>query len=187
MIHVVSKGRALPLAWRVRPAPKGHLPAELHSALVALISGLLPVGAQVVWLGDGECDGPRLQHTLQQAGWCYACRTATSTVAMGAGETFRLETLGSCLKPGRLSEFKEVHGTREAYGPIMVLCGWAKGDQEPWYWVRNRATAEGCDRSTPKKLCHSLSTLRALRDVHLGCRQRFRRQIPLMNIIPDAT
>jgi hypothetical protein len=146
MIHVVSKGRALPLAWRVRPAPKGHLPAELHSALVALISGLLPVGAQVVWLGDGECDGPRLQHTLQQAGWCYACRTATSTVAMGAGETFRLETLGSCLKPGRLSEFKEVHGTREAYGPIMVLCGWAKGDQEPWYWVRNRAPAEDACR-----------------------------------------
>ena len=24
MIHVVSKGRALPLAWRVRQAPKGH-------------------------------------------------------------------------------------------------------------------------------------------------------------------
>ena len=28
MIHVVSKGRALPLAWRVRQAPKGHFPAE---------------------------------------------------------------------------------------------------------------------------------------------------------------
>jgi hypothetical protein len=26
MIHVVYKGRALPLAWRVRQAPKGHVP-----------------------------------------------------------------------------------------------------------------------------------------------------------------
>ena len=30
MIHVVYKGRALPLAWRVRQAPKGHFPEELH-------------------------------------------------------------------------------------------------------------------------------------------------------------
>jgi hypothetical protein len=127
MIHVIYKGRALPLAWRVRQAPKGHCPEELHIALVDLISGLLPAGAQVVLLGEGEFDGTRLQQTLQQAGWSYACRTATSTVAMWAGETFRRDALGSCLKPGRLIELKEAHCTREAYGPIMVLCCWAKG------------------------------------------------------------
>src|SRR5206468_5436612 len=65
MIDVVYKGRALPLAWRVRQAPKGHFPEELHIALVDLISGLLPAGAQVVLLGDGEFDGTRLQQTLQ--------------------------------------------------------------------------------------------------------------------------
>jgi hypothetical protein len=151
MIHVVYKGRALPLAWRVRQAPKGHFPEELHIALVDLISGLLPVGAQVVLLGDGEFDGIRLQQTLQQAGWSYACRTATSTVATWAGETFRLDALGSCLKPGRLIELKEVHCTREAYGPIMVLCCWAKGYQEPLYLVRNMATAEEACRWYEKR------------------------------------
>jgi hypothetical protein len=85
MIHVVYKGRALPLAWRVRQAPKGHFPADLHIALVELISGLIPAGVRVVLLGDGECDGTRLQQTLQQAGWSYACRTATSTVATVGG------------------------------------------------------------------------------------------------------
>ena len=108
MIHVVYKGRALPLAWRVRQAPKGHFPEDLHIALVTLISELIPVGTQVVLLGDGEFDGTQLQHTLQQAGWSSACRTATSTVATWAGETFRLDALGACLKPGRLSELKEV-------------------------------------------------------------------------------
>jgi hypothetical protein len=127
MLHVVSKGRALPRAWRVRQAPKGHLPEELHIALVELISGLIPAGTPVVLLGDGACDGTRLQQRWQQAGWSYACRTATSTVATWEGETFRLEALGACLKPGRRSELQEVHCTREAYGPIMVLCGWAKG------------------------------------------------------------
>jgi len=151
MIHVVYKGRALPLAWRVRQAPKGHFPEDLHIALVTLISELIPVGTQVVLLGDGEFDGTRLQQTLQEAGWSYACRTATSTVATWAGETFRLDALGACLKPGRLIELKEVHYTREAYGPIMVLCCWAKGYQEPLYLVSNMATAEEACRLYEKR------------------------------------
>src|SRR5256714_2036514 len=68
MIHVVYKGRALPLAWRMRQAPKGHFPEELHIALVALISGPISPGAQVGLLGDGGFDGARLQQTLPQAG-----------------------------------------------------------------------------------------------------------------------
>src|SRR5499425_3563959 len=48
MIHVVYKGRALPLAWRVRQGPKGHFPEDLHIALIDLISGLLPAGTPVV-------------------------------------------------------------------------------------------------------------------------------------------
>jgi hypothetical protein len=151
MIHVVYKGRALPLAWRVRQAPKGHFPEDLHIALVTLISELIPAGTQVVLLGDGEFDGMRLQQTLQQAGWSYACRTATSTVATWAGETFRLDALGACLKPGRLIELQEVHYTREAYGPIMVLCCWAKGYHEPLYLVSNMATAEEACRWYEKR------------------------------------
>jgi Transposase DDE domain len=151
MIHVVYKGRALPLAWRVRQAPKGHFPEDLHIALVELISGLLPAGAQVVLLGDGEFDGTRLQQTLQQVGWSYACRTAMSTVATWEGETFRLDALGACLKPGRLIELQEVHLTHEAYGPIMVLCCWAKGYQEPLYLVSNMTTAEEACRLYEKR------------------------------------
>ena len=151
MLHVVYKGRALPLAWRVRQAPKGHFPEDLHIALVDLIRGLIPAGTPVVLLGDGEFDGTRLQHTLQQAGWSYACRTATSTVALWEGETFRLAVLGACLKPGRLIELQEVYCTREAYGPIMVLCGWAKGYHEPLYVVSNMATAEEACRWYEKR------------------------------------
>jgi hypothetical protein len=151
MLHVVYKGRALPLAWRVRQAPKGHFPEELHIALVELIRGLIPAGVQVVLLGDGEFDGTRLQHTLQQAGWSYACRTATSTVATWESETFRLDALGACLKPGRLIELKEVYCTREAYGPIMVLCCWAKGYQEPLYLISNMAAAEEACRWYEKR------------------------------------
>ena len=93
-------------------------------------------------LGDGEFDGTTLQATLNEAGWAYVCRTAQSTTATWEGESFRLDTLGACLQPGRLVELREVYVTREAYGPIMVLCCWAKGYQEPLYLVSNLATAE---------------------------------------------
>ena len=46
MLHVVYKGRALPLAWRVRQSPKGHCPEDLHIALVELLSTVIPEGAR---------------------------------------------------------------------------------------------------------------------------------------------
>ena len=111
----------------MRHAPKGPCPADLHIALVELLREVIPEGARVVFLGDGACDGTALQATRHEAGWSYACRTAMSTTAMWDGTTFRLDTLGVYLKPGRLIEVKNVHCTREAYGPIMVRCCWAKG------------------------------------------------------------
>lgn len=151
MLHVVYKGRALPLAWRVRQAPKGHFPEDLHIALVELVRDVIPAGTKVVFLGDGEFDGTALQATLHEAGWSYACRTAMSTVATWEGETFRLDTLRACSKPGTLIALKEVQFTRDAYGPVMVLSCWAKGYQEPLYLVSNMVTAEEACRLYEKR------------------------------------
>ena len=151
MLHVVYKGRALPLAWRVRQAPKGHFPEDLHIAVVALMREVIPEGAKVVFLGDGEFDGTALQATLHEAGWSYACRTAMSTVATWEGETFRLDTLGACSKPGTLIALQEVKFTRDAYGPVMVLSCWAKGYHDPLYLVSHMATAEEACRFYEKR------------------------------------
>ena len=68
MLHVVYKGRALPLAWLVRHGKKGHFPEDLHIALVEQVQEVIPLGASVVLLGHGEFDGTDLQHTLEEAG-----------------------------------------------------------------------------------------------------------------------
>jgi len=135
----------------VRQAPKGHFPEALHIALVELIREVIPEGAQVVFVGDGEFDGTALQATLHAAGWSYAYRTAMSTVATCEGATFRLDTLGACSKPGTLVAFKEVQFTQEAYGPVMVLSCWAKGYHEPLYLVSNMAHAEEACRWYEKR------------------------------------
>jgi len=151
MIHVIYKGRALPLAWRVRQGPKGHFPEDLHIAVVELIREVIPAGAKVVFLGDGEFDGTALQATLNEAGWSYVCRTALSTTATWEGTTFRLDTLGACSKPGTLIALQEVQFTRDAYGPVMVLSCWAKGYQEPLYLVSNMDAAEEACRYYQKR------------------------------------
>src|SRR2546428_924305 len=151
MIHVVYKGRALPLAWRVRQGPKGHFPEDLHIALVELISELIPEGTPVVLLGDGECDGTGLQQTVQDAGWSSVCRTGTHRTAWWDGETLRLDTLGAWSKPGTLVALSEGWFPREAYGPIMLICGWAKGWKAPLYWVSNMASAEEACRLYAKR------------------------------------
>lgn len=151
MIHVVYKGRALPVAWLVRHGKKGHFPASLHIALVEQVQELIPEGASVVLLGDGEFDGIDLQQTLEVAGWSYVCRTAMNMTASWQDEPFRLDTLGACSKPGTLIALKEVLFTGEAYGPITLICCWAKGYQEPLYLVTNLTAAEKACRLYEKR------------------------------------
>src|SRR5207248_9299816 len=121
---------------------EGHFPEDLHIALVELVSGLIPEGAEVVLLGDGAFDGTRLQHTVQDAGWSSVCRTGCHRTAWWDGATFRLDTLGACSQPGTLVALSEVWFTRANYGPSLLICCWAKGWKAPLYLVTNMDAGE---------------------------------------------
>jgi hypothetical protein len=127
MMHVVYKGRALPLAWLVRPGKKGHFPEDLHITLSEQIKRQIPTGAQVVLLGDGEFDGTTCQQTVQDYRWSYVVRTGSNITVLWDGDTFRCDTVASCIKPGTLVELTDVRVTQDAYGPVMLICCWAKG------------------------------------------------------------
>jgi hypothetical protein len=142
MLHVVYKGRALPLGWQVRKGAKGHFPEDLHLALVAQVYKLIPPGASVVVLGDGEFDGTRLQHTMQAYGWSYVVRTGSHITVMWDGDRFRCDTVAACIKPGTLVALRDVRMTEGAYGPVMLLCCWAKGYKDPLYLVTKMAAAD---------------------------------------------
>jgi hypothetical protein len=145
MVHVVYKGRALPIGWLVRQGKKGHFSAALHLELVEQVHDLLPLGAHVVFLGDGEFDGTELQRTLDGLGWAYVCRTAHNTTAQLEGDRFRLDVMGACIKPGTVVAFQNVRVTAAAYGPVTTICCWAKGYKEPMYLVSNlRSGHQAC-------------------------------------------
>ena len=149
--HVVYKGRALPLAWQVRPGKQGHFPADLHIALVKQVHTLIPLGASVVLLGDGAFDGTTLQHTRQDYHWSYVVRTGSNITVMWDGEHFRCETVASCSKPGTLVELTDVRVTEAAYGPVMFRCCWAKGYKDPLYVVTNMTSADEACRLYAKR------------------------------------
>jgi hypothetical protein len=69
MMSVVYRGRALPVAWLVVKGKKGHFPETSHVELVNRVREIVPVGADVVLLGDGEFDGTGVQATLADAKW----------------------------------------------------------------------------------------------------------------------
>jgi hypothetical protein len=111
----------------VRKGKQGHFPEDLHLAVVAQVHDLLPLGVQVVVLGDGAFDGITFQHNVQEYGWACVVRTGSHITILWDGEHFRCEAVGACSKPGTLVELRDVRMTEAAYGPVMCLCCWAQG------------------------------------------------------------
>jgi hypothetical protein len=59
--------------------------------------------------------------------------------------------VAACIKPGTLVALQDVHMTEEAYGPIMLLCCWAKGYKEPLYLLTNLTSADEACRLYTKR------------------------------------
>jgi hypothetical protein len=168
MLHVVSKGRALPVAGQVRKGKQGHCPEDLHIALVKPVHTLIPEGASVVLLGEGDCDGTTLQHPLPDAHWSYVGRPGSNITVIWDGERFRCETVAACIKPGTLVALTDVHVTAAAYGPVMLLCCWATGYQEPLHLLTNLASAdEACRLYAKRCRIETLFADQKSRGVHL--------------------
>src|SRR5713101_5725970 len=65
-------------------------------------------------------------------------------------------------------QLSEVLLTRKAYGPIMLICGWAKGYKEPIYLVTNMASAEeACRLYTKRFLIETFFSDQKSRGFHL--------------------
>ena len=140
MVSLIYGHRAIPLAWLVIAGKKGHFPVTAHVALLREVKALVPETATVVFLGDGEFDGPALQAELALCGWDYACRTAKNIQIRVDGQWLSLEDLK--VKRGQREFRKGVLFTEDAYGPVMVIAWWAAPYDEPIYLVSNMRSVE---------------------------------------------
>ena len=67
------------------------------------------------------------------------------------GEPLRLDTVGACSKPGTLVALSAGLFPQAHYGPIRLLCCWAKGYKASLYLVTNMTTAEAAYRMESKR------------------------------------
>jgi hypothetical protein len=135
MLSVVYHGRALPLCWVVVRGAKGHFPETTHQALLAQVQAIMPPGATVTFLGDGEFDGTALQADLQRGTWQYVCRTAANILVTACGVHFHVGDLGP--PRGELLAVTPAWMTAEHYGPVSILAIWEDAYHEPIYLVTN--------------------------------------------------
>jgi hypothetical protein len=135
MISVIYKKRALPLVWLVVQQQKGHLAEDLHMQLVAQVHTLVPEYASVIFVGDGEFDGIRLQALLASYAWEYVCRTAQN---VQIGEAEAVSALADVnVQPGECIALPAVTFTQAAYGPVLVIAWWDADYKQPIYLVSN--------------------------------------------------
>jgi hypothetical protein len=133
MVSLVYHGRALPLIWLVVKGKKGHFPQQTHIQLLALLQELIPEGADVSVLGDGEFDGTDFQAELHKLKWKYVCRTAPNLLMTVDG---RVTSVGAMApERGEKLGIRPVYLTAEQYGPVCVLGLWEEAYEEPIYLV----------------------------------------------------
>ncbi len=138
--------RALPLCWQVIQAKKGHFLQKAHCELLAQAKALVPADRPVLFLGDGEFDGPDLLADVQAAGWHFVCRTAKNIRLAQADwpeETFSLSQLD--LQPGDCVELTDLLFTAQDFGPVLLGAVWERSQKEPLLLVTNLDfLAEAC-------------------------------------------
>lgn len=142
MVSVIYKQRALPVAWIVAKRRKGHFPEKIHIDLMREVQHLIPDGARVVLLGDGEFDGVDLQALVNQCKWEYVLRTSKTTKLSWEGQEFCFNDVANHLAPGDAFGIPGARFTQRGYGPLLAITWWRKDCKEPIHLVSNMVSAE---------------------------------------------
>jgi hypothetical protein len=137
VIAVVYKQRALPIAWLVEKKKKGHFCEEQHIELVRALKAMIPEGARVVLLGDGEFDGVDLQDVVNHWQWDYVLRTAETTTLCFEEHWFSYKETCAHVEAGDMFVVPEALFTQRAYGPVLGVTWRRKDCKEPIHLVTN--------------------------------------------------
>ena len=140
MLSVYYNGRALPLCWFAYKGKKGHSSSELQLKLLEMAANLLPEGAKITLLGDGEFDSAAVIKWLQEKeNWSYVCRTATNVKVFYEGQWVALADLP--LESGQDAFFTDLLFTEsEQVGPVNIMAWWDEKEKKHFFLVTNMSS-----------------------------------------------
>ena len=143
MISILWRGRAIPICWLVRKAPKGHFPQHMHVALIQqlaeLFQGMVPDKCRIILLGDGEFDGNDVQQSCKEFGWDYVFKTAKDTLIADNVQMQHAGRFDSIApSPGCCSFFMpDVYFTAQGFGTVNAVYWHDRRYQHPLYLLTN--------------------------------------------------
>lgn len=142
MVGVLYHKRMIPIAWVVYKGAKGHASAAQHLAVLRQVLPLIPQGADVILVGDGEYDSPEMLQGLEvETTWYFVVRSACDTLICCEGEWLSLASL--TVKQGHRLAIPDILFTQSAaYGPWQAIAWWARDQDEPLYLITNMELAE---------------------------------------------
>lgn len=166
MVCVVYRQRALPLAWLVYKGKKGHTTAERHIAVLNQLLPLVPEGAEVILLGDGEYDSPDLLAWIEnQTDWAFVVRSASNVLITHDGMQYPLAELAALNAQTIASS---VLFTAQEYGPVHAIAWWEDTYEKPIYLITNLAHPEqACSYYRRRALIETMFSDQKSRGFHI--------------------
>jgi Transposase DDE domain len=142
MVALAYRRRSLPIAWTWVKGSRGHSLATTQVALFASVRKLLPVGAQVLVVGDSEFGAVEVMRYFDQWGWHYVLRQKgrTGLTTQAAQVWQRLDTLVA--QPGDSAWCEQMRLTQRFAFPVNLLAHWQVGEKQPWLLATNLPTQQ---------------------------------------------
>jgi hypothetical protein len=136
MVGVIYRKRALPLAWVVYKGKKGHAPATVHVEALQKVVPLIPEGAEVVLLGDGEYDSTEMVDWVQTyTDWAFVLRTAPN-IQVRQGQNWR-QVASFAKQQSSLVTAYQIAFTQTAALSLNLVAWWGVTYEEPIYLITN--------------------------------------------------
>ena len=137
LVSLAYRHRTIPLAWMWIPKSRGHSSAARQLALLCYVYGLLPVGSQVLLVGDQEFGAIEVLKQLDQWHWQYVLRQKSNELFRPDAHT-SWKAFGSVIdKPGQQVWLGEVEYTQQPVYCTHLLAFWQVGEPEPWLLATN--------------------------------------------------
>jgi hypothetical protein len=118
MVSALWGNYAIPVAWTVKQAKKGHFSEETHIDLIHKVYKIIPCSCRTVLLGDGEFDGKQLAQTCMSFKWEFVLRTSKDRIIDDHGEAIELGRL----HPWPNTEVVFVESAIDGYNALLWHC-----------------------------------------------------------------
>lgn len=131
-VAVAYRGRALPLAWRMLPAPGCSAFSE-QKALLSEVAALVPPSVQVTLLADREYGSVAMTRWCLGRGWHFCLRVRRNRwFTQADGQRRQIGSLP--LVPGGRLFVADVRLPALPEQALSLCCGWSQVDAEDEAW-----------------------------------------------------